>query len=570
MQSVHRLLGRASLWVHFRMWLNAAVVSVSLAVAGIVALRICERLLGIPVEWGAAWVSALATALVSSVAWVLLHRRSRLEVARVIDDVGALKETLSTALCVQNSDDPWSRAAVAQAERAAGGVRLRGILPVHVRRWWAPLLLAALFLVAGLTPQLDLLGFIKKAQAADAERVQLDEARADAQSAEQEIRRALTGIDDAAVRELTESGPEPASPQPRTPLEIRLDAIKKLTSANDRLNSLRESDKALAMEALRKKMAELRQPRGEELSEFASALQKGDFAEARKQLEQVAENLAKGDLSEEQKAALQEQLQSLSEQLKSLAQDQAELENALRQAGLDPSLASDPQALKDALEKMDGLSPEQKQQLQQMAEACQQAGAACQGMSGALSKAAGKLAAGDAGALGDLGGQLSAMEMMQQDLASLEAARRSIKNRLSELGSCLGRPGDMAMGSGGKGGPGGGNRPSASTPIDGASKVKVKSKTGEGPIIGSTLVQGDQVRGESAKEFSQAVRAGEASAAEAIESKRVPRELEDAVKKYFGRLEKEGAPAAKSDTAAPPPAPPKDAAPADEDSDQAD
>ena len=58
-----------------------------------------------------------------------------------------------------------------------------------------------------------------------------------------------------------------------------------------------------------------------------------------------------------------------------------------------------------------------------------------------------------------------------------------------------------------------------------------------GPIIGSRLVYGEQVRGESVAEFADVVEASIAESAEAFEGGTVPREYHVAVKTYFGRLQ---------------------------------
>ncbi|MBZ0171930.1 MAG: hypothetical protein K8E66_06085, partial [Phycisphaerales bacterium] len=58
-----------------------------------------------------------------------------------------------------------------------------------------------------------------------------------------------------------------------------------------------------------------------------------------------------------------------------------------------------------------------------------------------------------------------------------------------------------------------------------------------GPIIGSTLVYGAQVKGEAVAQFGEAVGASSAVAAEACESMQVPREYHGPVMHYFGRLE---------------------------------
>jgi len=144
MPSVHRLLRVAMVWFHLRLWLNALAWALTAAAGAMALTRMVERLLGFPIPWGDAWWLALGAALVGSVGWVVLRRRTRIEVARVLDDRAGLRESLSTALCVEQSDDPWSRAAALHAEGVARGVRLFRAMPAPgLRRWGAPLAVTA-------------------------------------------------------------------------------------------------------------------------------------------------------------------------------------------------------------------------------------------------------------------------------------------------------------------------------------------------------------------------------------------------------------------------------------------
>jgi len=67
-------------------------------------------------------------------------------------------------------------------------------------------------------------------------------------------------------------------------------------------------------------------------------------------------------------------------------------------------------------------------------------------------------------------------------------------------------------------------------------QAKVRVNQG-GPVIASTLVYGSQVKGESTAAFASAVESANATASEAIETRRVPRKHEPAVQRYFGRLD---------------------------------
>jgi hypothetical protein len=159
--------------------------------------------------------------------------------------------------------------------------------------------------------------------------------------------------------------------------------------------------------------------------------------------------------------------------------------------------------------------------------------------------------------MGELAKALSEAEMLQEDMQNLDAALGEAKKQLAQLGECLGgadaegedgdskggrsgwRPGTANKKGSGTGGPGqssgGGNTVGEARDFT-TQKEKAKVKTGQGPIIGTRLVYGEQVKGESVAEFTQAVEAGQQEAAEEIEGQAIPREYHDAVKHYFGRL----------------------------------
>jgi hypothetical protein len=69
-------------------------------------------------------------------------------------------------------------------------------------------------------------------------------------------------------------------------------------------------------------------------------------------------------------------------------------------------------------------------------------------------------------------------------------------------------------------------------------KAMVQNKDQKGPTVASWYFKGTQVKGEAQREFSEVIQAGRDSAAEAISENQIPRRYEEAVKTYFGRLEK--------------------------------
>jgi hypothetical protein len=280
----------------------------------------------------------------------------------------------------------------------------------------------------------------------------------------------------------------------------------------------------------------------------------------------LEKELLKGDLSDQQRKALTEQLQELAKQLQEVAAKNEELEKELEKLGLDKKLAKmTEEQLRQALQKQ-GLSAEQIERLLQKAAACRMASGRCSG----LSQAMGGCGTGAGGLSGDglagLADQLDELEALQQQLMLTQAALDQIAKACQGLGKgmckglgcqgancplCGGRGcngyGPFSTGSSqgmssGTGGPGMGYGP-RETDQDGQTstmRATVQNKDAKGPTIASWYFKGTQVKGEARRDFSEVVQAARDSAAEAISDNQIPRRYEDAVKTYFGRLEQSG------------------------------
>ena len=94
------------------------------------------------------------------------------------------------------------------------------------------------------------------------------------------------------------------------------------------------------------------------------------------------------------------------------------------------------------------------------------------------------------------------------------------------------------------------------------SKRNFKTALGAGPTIGTMLVQGEQIKGESRAQFQATADAAEAQASEAIQNNTIPREYHDAIKHYFGELKKKVAAQGGTPAGTPAAAPASDAKPA--------
>jgi hypothetical protein len=166
--------------------------------------------------------------------------------------------------------------------------------------------------------------------------------------------------------------------------------------------------------------------------------------------------------------------------------------------------------------------------------------------------------------MSELSGQLSQMEMLEQEMQNLEAAQQQVWGQMSDLSSQLGenpsgqsQPNMLELWdrrSGGQRGPGGGLLTDEEADFT-LRKEKAVGQDHGGAPIATRMVEGAQVRGESVQAFRDAVTSGSQAAADAIESQRIPREYHDAVKHYFGRLEAKAKAerAAEREQAPPPP-----------------
>lgn len=594
MQEVKRVLRQAARRLFLQGLLRALIVAASAALAGFILLRMVQQTFGLamggPEWWTAAAVAGGAAAL-GAIVWAIFARRSASGVARELDERANLRESLSTALCVERDDDPWCRAVIETARDRATRVVVRDAMPYESPRFWpVPLALAiALVVVWFAFPPLDVLGLFRK----QAQTEELELAR---QQANIEVTAAIKPIEDALRQAKVDLGTENTPENPdgdpdaaKTPEDIRRAALKQLTSMQDKLGEAKSGEKAKKMDALRQAMKQVKQPGPGPLDQMTKSLQQGNFKQAQADLDELSKKLAEDSMSPEDKAKLKEQLAKLSEQLAKLGEERKEMEKKLEQAGLSKDdakkLAMDPEALRQALEKMQNLSEEQKQQLMKAAKAASEACKQCSGMGSQMGKMAQGMSQQGMDSKGSesmeaMAGMLSEMEMTAAELDSLDAAMKECQGALARIGDSMcrgdgqgGRNGvamvkpwqagegrEQGMGQGGPGrGYGGEQTPEEAATNSAKAKANVKQQNG--PIIGSRLVYGDTVKGEAVAEFAQAVEAAAKEAADEVNGKTIPREYHDAVKRYFGRLEARTKANAGQPLPAAPPAPTAPTAP---------
>lgn len=571
-----RIAVRRAAWRLYVLDLFATLcITATVGAIALVVVRVTDALFILQPDWGLTFAGAGAASVAGALVWSLVRRARGIEVARELDERAELREALSTAMCVAARNDPWSQAVVESARECARRVDVRASIP-YVAPRLLPAPIVALIALGVIWFSLPEYFTFTTAAREHQRRQEVQQVTIEAETFAKEIEK-LVGQEKAA--ELKEQSPEGGDvPEAVSADQIRQREIKQITALHNKLSEETQGEKAQTLKAAEKIMRQLKQPGPGPLDSMARELQQGNFQKAREELTKLAAQLNKGDLNEEQRAALQDQLQKLAEQLDKLAQNQQDLERQLQQAGLSPEqakqAASDPQKLDEMLSKMQNLSEQEKQTLKDLASAQQSASQMCKNMSQAMNKMASACnnpsGMGQEGMKGleGMAGQLSDLEMMQADMMNLQDAIGKCQAQLAALGNCLGngqcnsgalqalwgstgqwREGDSSRFGRGSGsaGKGYGLGPEEErAPFD-LESTKANTHRSGGPVIGTKLVQGEAIRGESTQEMLAVAVTSSQRATEAIERREVPLEFEDSVRKYFGSVEEASKEAAGGD-----------------------
>jgi len=518
----------------------------ALIVAGataVVAIGV-QRALSLPLadEWIAAGLGVGVVALTALLFW--RRRPSLMGVALLADERLRCHERFSTALALAQSEDPFAQAAVQEAHQTAEQLDVQGRFPVRPSRRWVTtacvwVVAAGLFLFL---PGMDLLGHIKREQEQQQREKELQQAKADIQQVVGQVETAIKELDDPELAAALQGIAE-ANLQGR-PEEARRETIRKLGDLSEKLKELQQSDAFKKAEAVKTMLQQLKETPDGLSRDLSRAMAKSDFAKASKMIKQLQKDLEEGQLTDEQKKAMQKQMKDLAEQLETLAAKKKQLQDALKEAGVDSDLA---RLTKEELEKKlkeAGLNQEQIDKLLNECQQCQNAGKQMKDLAEALREAGD----GQPAQMDELAGKMDQLEAMIADMKAAQAGQEGIDAAIAALGEgdCAGdglwEEGFRQRRQDGTGGPGQGfgADPIADSGQSTAQDTRVDNQPDQGQIIARWYFKGTQVKGESKRQFSDAVQAGRDRAAEAISDQRILRKYEAAVKKYYGQMEELG------------------------------
>lgn len=610
-----------------------------------------------PKKW--VWIGGGGAAtVVGSIIFACLRRPGALEAAAAIDQELALQEKFSTALHARKSDDPFSRAAVMDAEATAERVHLGKQFPLkYPKPFTGSLTIAAVAVaVAMLVKPMNLLAG-NEPPVAEKKKDQDKQI----ELAKQNIRKAVDALDMAppavAEKEAIQLAKADLKELLSRPIADPAAANRKALSAlQDVQQSLKEEAAKTASFAkadqFKRDLAKLN-PGDEKgpVAEAQKSLSEGKFDQAVGKLGEVVNKFDKMTDADKLKAA--QQMAKMSDQLKDMANNpaqQQQVQQKLQQLGLNQQQAQqaqqalqqaaqgNPQAqqqlqqlAQQAMKQMNngqGATQQQQQQVQQMMQQLQ-AGATQQQQAANMQQAAAQMAkamqqatspqsqqaagqqpgqqpqaagqqpgqqqgqqAGQqpgqqAGGpqpgqqpgqqpggnqAGDQPGQQQQMQdamkqmqdtmdqiqAQQQDAAQVAAAQQAAQEAADAAAEGVddkgqgdgkgGGQGEFAQGNpnkgqgNGQGGPGkgaGGQAGVSEAPFAIKQEVSKSENQKGGRIIAATLIKADSEKGESKADLKDVAKAAEQADTDEVDSERVSRQAQKAVKDYFGSLGEE-------------------------------
>lgn len=529
------------------------------------------------------WGSLLAGVLLGlaySLFKLWRSRTSQLDAAVEVDRRFGLKERLSSALTLDAdaAGTAAGQALVADAESRAARIDVRDQFPIRLDRRLAWLLVPLAAIVG--------LNFVPDARSP--EKVPVTPVVNETKPIEVAVETAKKTLEERA-KQLEEQGLKEAAAElqtlakkfdslPAGESDLKKDALLKLNDVRDELDKQRS---ALGnVDALKQNLAKLSEVSQGPADKLNKAMTEGDFDEAKKLVEELAKKLKAGELNEQERKQLGEQLKKMAEVADKLAKEheqaKRDLQEQIRQAQAEGDLkkAAD---LQKKLEKREAMD-RQMEQLKKAAENLQKAGKAVepkpnkgqqqakgQPNQGEPSKQgnekkensgdpqSGQSSEGNESgdseqqmqeaqkALEDLAEQIEQMEIddeMQQQLQDLEQDLQDCKDGINgcpnpgdKPGGKEAKKGDFQKGAG----QGHGEREQQEGDT-GEYKSKVKGAIQKGETVKTGDADGNNLPGSSAAEARELIKSEMSRQSDPLEDQQLPRSQRDQAKEYFEKL----------------------------------
>ncbi|MGZ3383873.1 MAG: hypothetical protein ACXWNF_02930 [Isosphaeraceae bacterium] len=276
--------------------------------------------------------------------------------------------------------------------------------------------------------------------------------------------------------------------------------------------------------------------------QFSKELAKGDFKKAAEQLKELQQKLEKGEMTQAEKKALQEQLAEMTKKLKEVAnleERKDQLDQALKNGGLS----------KEQYEREVEKLKQQSKCLKQLEQLAGKLGQAQQALKKGDTKQAAEALGMTQQQLAQMAKQLEEMEALDSAMADVMDAKNGMsedgmsEDGMNQLGQMMNGMGSMdsmrrGMGQGLGRGRGLGDRPEA--PDETATySTKVQQQVRKGKAVLQGFTQPSKtVKGESVIDIQGEMEAASASAADALSNQKIPKNVEKHIRAYYDQINK--------------------------------
>ena len=528
------LLGRNLSWSLF----VAAVV----AGAGIAAARWIE-LPGEYSTWVLSWLMGCAAIAVVVAAAATWWQRPSSEVAAVeIDRRFGLRDRLASSMSLETRDQasPFGHALEADADRHAEAIRLSEQFPLRPRRivWYPLAMLPALLLAfwigrSAMTPQVPEL----PPDAVEVRQVKAVAKQLKKQIAAQKRKAESQGLEDA--KDLFEKMEADID---RMTGKKNMDRKEAMIALNDLKKQLEERREQLgSSEQMRKMMSQMKGIGSGPGEKIAKSIQRGDFSQAQKMVQDLAKKMRDGKLSEGEKKQLQKQVQQMADamkdQLKKQEQKKKELQRQIEQAKKE-GRSQEADKMQQELQKMQN-QQQQMQQMQQMAEAMQQAAQSMQ--QGDASEAAQAMQE-MAEQLGDMQSEMEQLQDLQSSLDDIAQSKHQMRCKQCNGDGCQGCQGGFGQDSDKPGqglgkGAGKGDRPEAEEDTN-TYETQVRGDVRKGKAVITGFADGPNRKGATREAIKQSVESAIQQESDPSENQVLPRTEREHARQYFDQLRK--------------------------------
>src|SRR5271157_1491720 len=271
--------------------------------------------------------------------------------------------------------------------------------------------------------------------------------------------------------------------------------------------------------------------------QFSKELAKGDFKKAAEQLKELQQKLEKGEMTQAEKKALQEQLAEMTKKLKEVAnleERKNQLDQALKNGGLS----------KEQYEREVEKLKQQSKCLKQLEQLAGKLGQAQQALKKGDTKQAAEALGMTQQQLAQMAKQLEEMEALDSAMADVMDAKNGMsEDGMNQLGQMMNGMGSMdsmrrGMGQGLGRGRGQGDRPEApDQTATYSAKVQQQVRKGKAVLQGFTQPS-KTVKGESVIDIQGEMEAASASAADALSNQKIPKNVEKHIRAYYDQINK--------------------------------